>query len=80
MNVMPQEYLKLLPRFTGEDEINAKKYLPVFFNFAENLNVVHFDVVMRIFVQSLDGEAIKWFKVFPNNSINTLEELENKFT
>ena len=23
MNVMPEEYLKLLPRFTGEDEITA---------------------------------------------------------
>ena len=27
---MPQEYLKLLPRFTGEDEITAEQHLPLF--------------------------------------------------
>ena len=80
MNAKPQEYLKLLPRFTREDEINAEKHLPVFCNFAENMNVEHLDVVMRLFVQSLDGEVRKWFKGLPNDSINTWEELENKFT
>ena len=57
MNAMSQEYFKLLSRFTREDEITAKKHLPVFCNFAENLNVEHLDVVMRFFVQSLDREA-----------------------
>jgi len=38
------------------------------------------DVVMRLFVQSLDGEARKWFKSLPNASITTSEELENYFT
>ena len=52
MNVMPQGYLKLLPCFTREDEITVEKHLPVFCNFAENMNVEHLDVVMRIFVQS----------------------------
>ena len=52
---MPQEYLKLLPRFTGEDEITAEQHLPLFCTFAENLNVEHLDVVMRLFVQSLIG-------------------------
>ena len=47
---MPQEYLKLLPRFTGEDEITAEQHLPLFCTFAENLNVEHLDVVMRLFV------------------------------
>lgn len=40
----------------------------------------HIDVVMRLFVQSLDGEARKWFKGLPNNSINAWDELENQFT
>ena len=30
MNAMPQEYLKLLPHFTGEDEITAEQHLPMF--------------------------------------------------
>ena len=40
MNAMHQEYLKLLPRFTGEDEVIAEQHLPLFFTFAKNLNVV----------------------------------------
>jgi len=49
----------------------------VFCNFTENLNVEHMDVVLRLFVQSLDGEAIKWFKGIPNNSIPAWEEMEH---
>lgn len=56
---MPQEYLKIIPRFSGEDEQTSKKHIVVFCNFAENLNVEHLDVVLRLFVQSLDGEARK---------------------
>ena len=76
MNAIPQEYLKLLPRFTGEDEITAEQHLPLFFTFAKNFNVEHLDVVMRLFVQSLSGEVRKWFKGLPNGSINDWDELE----
>lgn len=38
------------------------------------------DLVLRPFVQSLDGEARKWFKAIPNASITTWEELEKSFT
>ena len=59
MNAMPQEYFIFLPHFTREDDVIAKNHLPLFSTFAENLNVEHLDVVMRLFVQSLDGEARK---------------------
>ena len=59
MNAMPEEYLKLLPHFTRENEVTAKQHLPLVFTFAENLNVERLDVVMILFVHSLDGEARK---------------------
>ena len=52
----------------------------MFCTFAKNLNVEHLDVVMRLFVQSLNGEAIKWFKSLPNGPINNWDELETQFT
>ena len=70
MNAMTQQYLKLLPHFTGEDEVTEKQHLPLFYACTENLNVEHLDVVMRLFVQPLSGEARKWFKGLPNDSIN----------
>ena len=57
LNDMPQDYLKILPTFDGENEIDAQKHIETFYSFAENLNVEHLDVVLRLFVQSLDGEA-----------------------
>ena len=75
MNAMPQEYLKLFPYFTGEDEGTVEQHLPLFCTFAENLNVEHLDVMMRLFVKSLSGEARKWFKGLPNDSMNDWEEL-----
>ena len=50
LNDMPQHYLKILPRFTGENEVDAQKHLETFCSFAENLNVEHLDVVLRLFV------------------------------
>ena len=76
---MPHEYLKLLPIFTGEDEITAEQHLPLFCTFFENFNIEHLDVVMRLFLQSLNGEERKWFKGLPNGSINDWDELERHF-
>lgn len=39
LNDMPQDYLKILPRFNGENEIDVQKHLETFFSFAENVNV-----------------------------------------
>ena len=38
------------------------------------------DVVLRLLVQSLDGEARKWFKTLADNAVTTWEEMENSFT
>ena len=78
-NQMPQDYLKILPHFSGEDEQTTENHIVVFCNFAESLNVEHLDVVLRLFVQSLDGEARKWFKGLPNNTNPSWEEMERLF-
>ena len=46
LNQMPQEYLKILTRFTREDEQTTENHISIFCNFAENLNVEHLDVVL----------------------------------
>lgn len=77
---MPQDYLKHLPRFNGEDDNMAQSHNKTSNAFVENINVEQLDVVMRLFVQSLNGEARKWFTSMPNSSITTWEKLENSFT
>lgn len=80
LSVMPQDYLKFFPRFNGEDENTAQRHIETFCAFVENLNVEQLDVVLRLFVQSLNGEARKWFRSLTNASITTWEELEKSFT
>ena len=54
LNGMPQDYLKLLPQFTGENSTYMQRNIENLCAFDENVNLEHLDVVLRLFVQSLD--------------------------
>jgi hypothetical protein len=75
----PNDYMKYLPRFNGEGGVTAEEHLNSFYSFADNFNVEHADVWMRLFVQSLYGEARKWFRSLPPNSIADIDALDNTF-
>jgi hypothetical protein len=73
------DYLKYMPKFTGEEDITAEEHHATFYSYADNLNIEHEDVWMRVFVQSLDGEARKWFRGFPPGSIDGIDALDDAF-
>jgi hypothetical protein len=75
----PNDYMKYFPRFNGEGGVTAEEHLNSFYSFADNFNVEHADVWMRLFVQSLDGEARKWFRILPPNSIVDIDALDDTF-
>ena len=50
-------YLKYMPKFTGEDDFTTEEHLEAFYSYAENINIEQEDVWTRVFVQSLDGQA-----------------------
>jgi hypothetical protein len=80
MNPLPAgDYLKYMPKFTGEGDITAEEHLAAFYSYADNLNIENEDVWMRVFVQSLDGEVRKWFRGLPPGSIAGIEALDNVF-
>jgi hypothetical protein len=50
MNVLPSiDYLKYIPKFTGEEDIIVEEHLAAFYSYADNLNIENEDVWMRIF-------------------------------
>jgi hypothetical protein len=71
----PNDYMRYLPRFNGDGSVTAEEHLSSFYSFADNFNVEHVDVWMRLFVQSLNGEARKWFRSLPPNSIVDIDSL-----
>jgi hypothetical protein len=73
------DYLKYMPKFTGEGDITAEEHLAAFYSYADNLNIGDEDVWMRVFVQSLDGEVRKWFRGLVPGSIAGIEALDNAF-
>lgn len=58
--VMPQnlnpflaDYLKYIPRFNGEEDITVKEHLTAYYSFADNFNIEHADVWVRVFFSKL---------------------------
>lgn len=63
LNAMPtREYQKYMPKFTGTEGVSAEEHLESFYSYVDNLDISEDDVWMTVFVQSLDGEARKWFR------------------
>ena len=80
MNVLPVGYyLKYMPKFIGEEDITAKEHLAAFYSYVDNLNIENEDVPMRVFVQSLDGEARKWFRGLTPRFIVEIKALDDAF-
>ena len=76
LNALPRgDYQKYLPRFNGQSETIVEEHWDAFLSYADNQNIEAKDVLMRMFVQSLDGEVRKWFREFSANSITIIEEL-----
>ena len=73
------DYQKYMPKFFGPGNYTAEEHLEAFYAYAENINIEAEDVWMRIFVQSLDGEARKWFKTLPAASIGDITALDDAF-
>ena len=73
------DYQKYMPKFTGEGYVTTKEHIEAFYSYVDNLNIGDVDVWTRVFVQSLDGHARKWFKELPAGSITGIEELDDIF-
>jgi hypothetical protein len=80
VSAMPTgDYQKYMPKFTGEGDVTVEEHIEAFYSYAENLNIEEEDVWTRVFVQSLDGHARKWFKELPAGSIAGIEQLDDVF-
>jgi hypothetical protein len=73
------DYHKYMPKFTGEGDVSVEEHIEAFYSYAENLNIEQEDVWTRVFVQSLDGHARKWFKELLAGSIVGIEQLDETF-
>jgi hypothetical protein len=71
--------MKYLPRFNGEGEVTAEEHLTSFYSFADNFNVEHTYVWMRLFVQEFGWGGKEVVQGLPANSIVDIDALDEAF-
>jgi hypothetical protein len=73
------DYLKRLHRFARKFGVSAEDHLAEFSRVVDDFDVEHEDVVMRMFVSTLEGEARTWYKSLPDASIDGWDSFQEKF-
>jgi hypothetical protein len=80
-HLVPQidEWKDLLPRFyEGEDE-NPFEHVHEFHDLMQQLDIHHEDILMKMFMYSLEGDVRQWHRTFPTSSISSLKEFNDVF-
>jgi hypothetical protein len=75
----PHYSFEYLPWFSGEDLITPERHLEAFEIFVDQFDIVHDDVSMRLFSQSLCGDVYVWFRCLEAGSIGSWTELCHTF-
>jgi hypothetical protein len=68
-----------LPRFAEKKEDNPSDHLIRFHQCMIQLDINHEDVLMKMFVFSLEGDAREWYRSLPPSSISSLKEFHTVF-
>ena len=80
-NVVPtiDEWGDFLPRFREHRDENPAKHLLEFHELMHQWGIHHEDVLMQMFMYSLEGYAREWYQSFPPTSISSLEQFHVAF-
>ena len=71
LNPYPLDFFKYLPMFYGDDHVTVERQLGDFENFLDQFEIVHDDVIMRIFSKTLFRDVAAWFKGLRADSISS---------
>jgi hypothetical protein len=76
----PNEWGDYLPRFREREEDNPAQHLWEFHELMHQWEIHHEDVLLKMFMFSLVGDARKWYHSLPPASISSLSEFHAAFT
>jgi hypothetical protein len=68
-----------IPRFRGEEWEVPAEHLLDFHDFINRLEIIHEDVQIKLFRQSLEGFSLNWCQSLPNASISSLANFHAAF-
>jgi ribonuclease HI len=76
---LPENYIKNLPKFTGEGDLTVAEHINFFDQFGDIFGIEHEDVYSRLLVQTFEGQVRTWFQSLPAASIPSYDALEDAF-
>jgi hypothetical protein len=76
---LPENYIKKLPKFTGEGDLTAVEHINFFDQFVDIFGIEHEDIYLRLLVQTFEGQVRTWFRSLPVASILSYDALEDAF-
>ena len=79
LHELPRKGVDLLPRFKGEGNASANEHIRKYESIICLLNVVHEDVVCRLFPLTLEGKDFCWFNVLPIHSVHNWSQFKKLF-
>jgi hypothetical protein len=79
LNDLPENYIKKLPKFTGEGDLTAVEHINFFDQFVDIIGIEHEDVYSRLLVKTFEGQVQNWFRSLPATSILSYDALEDAF-
>jgi hypothetical protein len=81
-NVVPtiDEWGDYLPRFREDKDDNPADHLLEFHEVMHQLGIHHEDVLMNMFMYSLEGYAREWYRSLPPASISSLKKFHATFS
>ena len=66
-------------RFREKEEDNLTHHVIKFHQYMDQLSIHHEDVLMKMFMYSLDGPARQWYITLPSSSISSLKDFHDAF-
>jgi hypothetical protein len=68
-----------LPRFRGDEDDHLAHHLIKFHEYMLRLGILHEDVLMNMFMHSLEGDARQWYISLPPSRISSLKYFHATF-
>ena len=78
-NVIPNDVQNKLPKIRGDHHVSASHHIQIFSDLMGDYEIAHEDVHVKLFVQTLEGDARDWFSFLPACSISSWSQLYSAF-
>jgi hypothetical protein len=76
---IPKSVIDKLHIFQGNNAMLAGDHWNPFMTMMKRTNVQHQDMLMKLFILSLEEDVVDWFTSLLDNNINTFSQLESIF-